>query len=401
MRRASDKTRVLVATDHVNEAVQIVRMLKDDFDHVQASTVREHAVQDFDSYGTDVLVLAFDRLEKAQRHYLGLYRHGDAAQRRPHRTIVLCTKDEVRAAFDLCRGEYFDDYVLFWPHTYDAHRLSMSVWIASRDLRAAQADHKPVRAELFAHIRHLQELEKKLGEEWTDGECRIEAARVSLQQLEQDIVSTCEDYSRDVTAGEADGRATLPESDPRAHALEHLKQRQLENARRIGANVVEPVGDWALRLRSRIEPELASARAMAQTVHEIRPIVLVVDDDELIAHLVRRALDVDVYDVIGANDSDSALRHLRRVLPDVILMDIRMPGTDGVTLTRQLKATPALRNVPVIMMTGDARRETVYVSMDAGAAEFVVKPFSRESLTSKLEKVLPRRIPSVMPFSQA
>lgn len=160
MKPATDTMRVLVATDHMNEALQIVRVLKDEFDQVQSSTVRDKAVEDFESYQPDILVLAFDRLEKAQRHYLGLYRLGNASLWHPHRTIVLCTKDEVRAAYDLCRGEYFDDYVLFWPHTFDAHRLSMSIRIASRDLKCAQSDGEPDRADLFSHARHLQALEK-------------------------------------------------------------------------------------------------------------------------------------------------------------------------------------------------------------------------------------------------
>lgn len=159
------------------------------------------------------------------------------------------------------------------------------------------------------------------------------------------------------------------------------------------ADVVAPVSNWALHLKNRIEPALANTRVLARIVHDIRPTVMVVDDDELVAELVRRSLDMDSFDVISANDSATALRHLHRVRPDVILMDIRMPGTDGVALTRQLKASPQFRNVPVIMMTGDARRETLSVSMEAGAVEFVVKPFSRASLTSKLQKVLPRRPP--------
>jgi CheY-like chemotaxis protein len=348
-------------------------------------------VEDFESYRPDVLVLAFDRLEKAQRHYLGLYRLGHAAQRHPHRTVVLCGKDEVRAAYDLCRSEYFDDYVLFWPHTYDVCRLSMSIWMASRDLRAAHSDGMPDRAELFEHARHLQVLEKKLGDQWTDGERRIEAARSSFQQFERDIASTCESYSQSITAGERGDATIARDTCTLAQGIEQLKQRQLEHARRVEATVVDPVSDWALRLKERIEPALAGTRALAKTVREMRPIVMVVDDDELILQLVRRTLDADSYEVIGVNDSVAALRQLSRLRPDVVLMDIRMPGTDGVALTRQLKASPQFKNIPVIIMTGDARREMLTAAMDAGAVEFVVKPFSRASLTSKVEAVLARQ----------
>jgi CheY-like chemotaxis protein len=76
------------------------------------------------------------------------------------------------------------------------------------------------------------------------------------------------------------------------------------------------------------------------------------------------------------------------VRPDAILMDIRLPGIDGVSLTERLKASPALADIPIIMMSGDSRVETLVRSMEAGATAFVVKPFTRQSLTMKLEKVL-------------
>jgi len=83
-----------------------------------------------------------------------------------------------------------------------------------------------------------------------------------------------------------------------------------------------------------------------------------------------------------------ALSQLRRLHPDVILMDVRLPGVDGVALTQRLKTVPHLADIPIIMMTGDARRETLVSSIGAGAAAFVVKPFTREALVAKLQKVL-------------
>jgi CheY-like chemotaxis protein len=115
---------------------------------------------------------------------------------------------------------------------------------------------------------------------------------------------------------------------------------------------------------------------------------MVVDDDEFARSLVMQALDPNRWEILPAVDGVSALKHLRRVQPDVILMDIRLPGMDGVALTRHLKASPRLRHIPVVMMTGDARRETLVSSMEAGAADFAVKPVSRAGLEAKLQKLL-------------
>jgi len=119
-------------------------------------------------------------------------------------------------------------------------------------------------------------------------------------------------------------------------------------------------------------------------------LVLVVEDDEFTRKLIGKMLDPVRFDVSYAEDSQAALMLLRELHPDLVLMDIRLPlpGLDGVALTRRLSADPRRKSIPVIMMTGDARRETVLKSMEAGAASFVVKPFDRESLMAKIQAAL-------------
>ena len=115
--------RILVSSDSAEDGQHVVRLLKDDFANVQLSSQPQRAVADFEACLPDVLVLAFDKLENAHRYYLGLYRLGQSVHAQPHRTVLLCSKDEVQAAFELCKEDYFDDYVLHWPHAHDGRRL--------------------------------------------------------------------------------------------------------------------------------------------------------------------------------------------------------------------------------------------------------------------------------------
>ena len=386
MKPSPGAARILIATDNADDATQIQRQLKSDFEHVRASTVAERGVQDFDDCKPDVLVLAFDRLDKAQSYYLGLYRMGQALLQHPHRTVILCSKDEVREAFDLCKKEYFDDYVLYWPHTHDGPRLAMSIWSACREMMALRSSSDaPGPAQLLAHARHLAELERTLSKELAEGEQQIAVARHALAQAEGATAGAFDDFSRRVIhGGEAKDLAAL------AREIDQLKQQQLANTRRIGADSLEPMSTWAHKLKAQIEPALAGTRALAEQVRKIRLIVMVVEDDELMQKLVLHTLDPALYEVLQAADGAAAFSLLKRVRPDVILMDISLPGMDGVALTQRLKATRHLADIPVIMMTGDARRETLLSSMESGAAAFVVKPFTRESLTAKLERILPR-----------
>lgn len=389
MRSTPGLARILVATDNVDDARQILRQLQNDFEHVRASTNPDLAVQDFEEYRPDVLVLAFDSLERAQLYYLGLYRLGQELQQHTHRTVILCSKDEVMAAFDLCKKEYFDDYVLYWPHTHDGPRLAMSIWIACREMTTVKSDAlRP--AELISHAKHVGDLERVLGREFADGEQRISEAHSSLLQAEQDIAGAIDEFSHRLVGGASAGWVEVKDRAALAREIDQLKRHQITQTRRVGASSVEPMKAWAHKYKDQIEPALAGTRALTEKVRKMRPIVMVVDDDELARHLVGQMLDRETYEVVVAGDGREALAQLRRVHPDVILMDIRLPGLDGVALTRRLKASPHLADIPVIMMTGDARRDTLVSSMEAGATAFVVKPFTRESLARGLEKALPK-----------
>lgn len=311
---AGSLLRVARTSGNADDARQIVKQLSTVFDDVHSSTVVEDATADFEACRPKVLVLAFDTIAKAQQYYLGLYRMSQGAIHEAHRTIILCGKDEVRAAFDLCRADYFDDYVLYWPQAYDGCRLAMSIWIASRQMTGRDTG-LPTPAELLLHARHLADLEQA---------------------------------------------------------------------------IADPEEGASLALRTKLAPALAGTRPLADASRKIRPIVLVADDDEHSRRMVQAAIDPQRWELAVAVDGAAALGQLRSMRPDVILMDVRLPGMDGVALTRHLKASPLLRSIPVVMMTGDARRETLLSSMEAGAVAFVVKPVTRLGLDAKLDKIIPR-----------
>jgi CheY-like chemotaxis protein len=167
--------------------------------------------------------------------------------------------------------------------------------------------------------------------------------------------------------------------------LEQLIGRLLADTESPGA---PEVAERVRPLREPIESALLGSRVLAAKVRRIRPLVFVVDDDPLVRRLIGYALDAQPYELRFARDGLEALSQLRRLRPDVILADVRMPEMDGVSLTQRLKSDPAWVDVPVILMTSAADHETLTSSIDAGAAAFLLKPYTRESLTAKLNKVL-------------
>jgi len=150
----------------------------------------------------------------------------------------------------------------------------------------------------------------------------------------------------------------------------------------------------SVRLAARIAPPSSAmappvAAATAAAPAKRRSVVLVIEDDEVLHTLVAAMLESEPVDLVFETDGAAAFDRVNAVGPDLVLMDVMLPGGDGVALTERIKATPDLAAIPVVMLSGEARLETLVRSMEAGAADFIVKPFTREALIAKLGKYLP------------
>jgi CheY-like chemotaxis protein len=104
--------------------------------------------------------------------------------------------------------------------------------------------------------------------------------------------------------------------------------------------------------------------------------VLVVDDENNVRRLVAATLSGGDYEVLQARDGNEALEVVRRERPTVVLLDIQMPGLDGIEVCRQIKADPKLKDTVVVMLTAQAQMDARRRATAAGADTFLTKPFS-------------------------
>jgi DNA-binding response OmpR family regulator len=122
-----------------------------------------------------------------------------------------------------------------------------------------------------------------------------------------------------------------------------------------------------------------------------RPVVLVADDDDDIRDLVAFRLDRAGYEVLRAGDGQQALDLAKEHIPDLAVLDVMMPKLTGYDVTRELRADAATSRIPVILLTARVQEADVARGFEAGADDYVKKPFSPQELKARVQAVLGRR----------
>lgn len=112
--------------------------------------------------------------------------------------------------------------------------------------------------------------------------------------------------------------------------------------------------------------------------------VLVVDDDPSVRMLLQMVLQVEGFDVRCAGDGDAALEMIAESRPDVVLVDVMMPGIDGRALTRQLRLDPATSDLPIVICSALADDREQWQAWASGANSFIPKPFDVDRIVSEL-----------------
>lgn len=379
--------RILIATDLAADANVVRKLLAEEFDETQVSIDPAHSIADFESYKPDILILAFNGLEKAERYYLGLYRLGTLVHALPHRTLILCNKDDLTRVYDLCRKEYFDDYILFWPSGYDAPRLRMAVHHALRQMRSTTPE-LPNATEFARQARRVAELEGLIAAGLERGGTRLAAADSSLQKAEKEIDAALDGFSRSLSEGENRHLVEVRDEAGLRHELEKLKTTQIHKQLAEVEGAIGPARNWLDQLKGEVAPALASARQLGTLAEQVHPLILLIDDDPFQQRLVAQMLDAQPFELICAGAGAEGLAVLRKRSPDLVLMDYALPDINGIEATRRLKGVAQFAEIPVVMITGNREKVVVVESLKAGATDFIVKPLDKDRLLAKIAGLL-------------
>ncbi len=376
--------KILVVTDIATDGELIHELISAEFDDINICSRPEKFVEEFEKIKPTALMLAFKYIEKARECYENLFRTSLKAHSIPHRTLLLCSKEEVPEAYAECAKRNYDDYVLFWPMAQDGYRLRMSVHHAIQYMSTAEGVSA---SELAIQARRIKTLEKMLAERMEQGDLHITSAQNSMGVIAENVSSSASRAAGKIRSridGEL-GESYKGDGDKLEEDLRGLLVDEFTPSVDRMREKFSPIRKWRNEFQKDIEAQLTYMRELQRLADEVRPSILAFEDEDFHQKLIARVLeghDIDLYFVKTAAAGLLALRTFR---PDLILMDIGLPDVSGIEAIGQIKAIRRFSNIPIIVLTGHSEKERVIKSVKAGASEFIVKPFDPEAFIGRIK----------------
>lgn len=128
--------------------------------------------------------------------------------------------------------------------------------------------------------------------------------------------------------------------------------------------------------------------------------ILIIEDEEDIRELVRYNLERENFSVSEAGSGEAGLKAVAHKKPDLILLDLMLPGKDGLQICRELKKNDAACDIPVVMMTARGEESDIVAGLELGAEDYIVKPFSPKVLVARVKAVLRRKTAVPLPDAE-
>jgi len=141
----------------------------------------------------------------------------------------------------------------------------------------------------------------------------------------------------------------------------------------------------------------ASITLARKKVFPMKNRILIIEDEEDIRELVRYNLERENFSVVEAESGEDGLKEVSKKQPDLILLDLMLPGKDGMQICRELKHDKASQNIPVVMMTARGEESDIVAGLELGAEDYIVKPFSPKVLVARVKAVLRRKTSASLP----
>ena len=114
--------------------------------------------------------------------------------------------------------------------------------------------------------------------------------------------------------------------------------------------------------------------------------ILIVDDEPDFVEMVQMRLEANNYEVLAAHDGKEGLAKAESEKPDLMLLDVMMPGMDGFQVLRRVRKSPALKDLPVVMLTAKGETKSIFKAQDMGITDYLIKPLDSQDLLDTMRR---------------
>ncbi len=382
---SNSSSEILLIAESVDEQENVQQILAKEFGRILSAGSERNGLALFKKHHPILVILAFETVNKAEAFYLSLYREDKRIYSAPHKTLLLCRGAESRQAYDLCTAGILDDYVADRP-MFDPWRLNLSVAQALKRFHNEQNSFW-----LSQHIEtittEMHRFNRFIHDNMTQGKQQQKLAAESFQQYTKKLSSDLQQLERNLLS------ATLNEDifsdDSHEQVKQGFDQFQRDSIQAAGQSVLEQLeksDDWRKNLEKGAREYRAKSAPDPTDSSLIN--ILLVEDDDIYRETLSTMLKSKKVHVMAVSDGYAAINFLKVYQPDIVLLDYQMPYMNGVEAMKKIRATPKIRDIPVIMMSDHGSREVVEECMSSGANQFIVKPSDRKTILSRVSEVL-------------
>ncbi|MFT7008246.1 MAG: response regulator RpfG family c-di-GMP phosphodiesterase [Colwellia sp.] len=374
---------ILLLSDSQYEVKNTQKLLGADFGKISATTCEESARLLFKENRPALLILSYEHVGEALEFYLSLHDSVLKTTAIPHKVLLFCNNKGSETAYNLCKHDVIDDYIACRP-LFDPFRLRLSV----------QQNIERYKQEL-RYAKNANNLEKITSDIQSLSVLAIE----KLQKFVGEQIKSTEFLDH--------------HSKELSQATKELQKNikslfSKNNNRKLGATIEKEI--LVFKEKSLDKPTLSLSQQLHSTQNKIEYLVndfkfflnnldnsinkikaikvLVIDDDDMYREVVSSMLESDALNVSTFNCGHAAIEYLQSDTTDIILLDYNMPNINGLGVLRLLKASQELKEIPVVMLTGDSSKQIVVESIKAGAKGYIVKPSNRKILLDKINSIV-------------
>ena len=377
----SGNEQILIVSDSIDEIKDVQHLLAEDFGSLLKADSESEGLHLFKTRHPLLLILAFQDIEKAEHFYLSLYRHDNNMYETPHQTLLLCKNSESERAYQLCTGGTFDDFVADRP-LYEPYRLRLSVSQALK--RRSQEQYAYLLNNQLEKITlGLHKFDHFIGGELTTGSKQNREAISRFHYFTKKLATDLEQLEEDLLKKTSE--SGLPNTNKK-NLKNQFNQFRKNSLKKGSQRVIEQLdvsGSWLNGLNDGYKEYAETFPKKNNTAH-----VMLIDDDEFYRDTLIAMLEEEGVNIVGLADGKAAIDKLKHTKPDLILLDYQMPELNGIETLIQIKSNPETRSIPIIMLTGIHERSIVDQSIQAGAADYIVKPSDRETIMTKIHQTI-------------